>query len=74
MRGMDPVVSRYVPTAVKFRGPYNYSGSRLLREGKVVPQDDASAAAALLLDPKPGEVVVDMCVAPGARLRTSGSL
>ncbi len=65
--GVEAWRSRYVPVVVKFRGPYNYSDSKIIREGRAVPQDDASAAAAPILDPKPGEVVVDLCAAPGGK-------
>ncbi len=59
--------SRYVKTVIKVHGPFNYSSSKLLREGKIIPQDDASALASILLDPKPGMTVVDMCAAPGGK-------
>ncbi len=59
--------SRYVETVIKVHGPFNYSSSKLLREGKIVPQDDASALASILLDPKPGMTVVDLCAAPGGK-------
>ena len=32
-----------------------------------MPQDEASAAAGYLLNAKPGEVIVDMCAAPGGK-------
>ncbi|MEM4506434.1 MAG: RsmB/NOP family class I SAM-dependent RNA methyltransferase [Ignisphaera sp.] len=65
--GLEPVVGRYVPTVVKFRGPYDFNRSRLFNEGKIVIQDEASAVASIVLDPKPGEIVVDLCAAPGGK-------
>lgn len=58
---------RYVPTIIKIHGPYNFNKSELYREGKIVIQEEAAALAAVVLDPKPGEVVVDMCAAPGGK-------
>ncbi|MGN0658604.1 MAG: 16S rRNA (cytosine(967)-C(5))-methyltransferase RsmB [Emergencia sp.] len=48
------------------------SGSGLLdtdsyRQGKFSVQDQASALAAEMLDPKPGETVLDICAAPGGK-------
>jgi len=60
-------VGRYVPIVIRIKGPYNFSKSPLYSEGKVIIQDEASAVAAIVLDPKPGEVVVDMCAAPGGK-------
>ena len=36
-------------------------------EGQVSVQDEAAQHAAILLDPKPGEVVLDACAAPGGK-------
>ncbi len=65
--GKDPWVSDRVPVVVKFEGPYNLDKSRIHREGKIIVQEEASAAASIILDPKPGETVVDMCAAPGGK-------
>jgi 16S rRNA (cytosine967-C5)-methyltransferase len=42
---------------------------RAVREFRAVPQDVASAVAVEYLDVRPGDVVLDMCAAPG--LKTS---
>ena len=65
--GKNPVVSSYVPVVVKFDGPLDFDNTRIYREGKVVIQEEAAAAASILLNPKPGETVVDMCAAPGGK-------
>ncbi|KSW12637.1 Fmu (Sun) domain-containing protein [Pyrodictium occultum] len=65
--GKDPIVSERVPVVVKFKGPYDFDRSRLYREGKIVIQEEASAAASLILDPKPGMTVVDLAAAPGGK-------
>jgi len=65
--GKSPVVSPRVPTVIRFEGPYDFERSRLFREGKIIIQEEASAAASLLLDPRPGMYVVDMAAAPGGK-------
>ncbi|WP_338250261.1 RsmB/NOP family class I SAM-dependent RNA methyltransferase [Pyrodictium abyssi] len=65
--GKDPVVSKRVPVVVKFQGPFDFDSSPLYRGGKMVIQEEASAAASLILDPKPGMTVVDLAAAPGGK-------
>jgi 16S rRNA (cytosine967-C5)-methyltransferase len=72
--GVEPSVGRYVPTVIKFKGPYNFDKSELYREGKFVIQEEAAALASIILDPKPGEVVVDLCAAPGGKTEHMGEL
>ena len=43
------------------------SGWAAFAEGWCVPQDEGSMLVARLLDPRPGEVVVDACAAPGTK-------
>ncbi len=72
--GVEPQIGKYVPTVIKFKGPYNFDKSKLFREGKIIIQDEAAALASIILDPKPGEVVVDMCAAPGGKTEHMGEL
>ncbi len=65
--GKKVSVSEVVPTVLRFDGPYDFDRSKLYRKGKFVIQEEASALASILLDPKPGEVVVDLCAAPGGK-------
>ncbi len=60
-------VSDVVPTIIKFEGPFDFDRSKLYRKGKFVIQEEAAALASILLDPKPGETVVDLCAAPGGK-------
>ena len=39
----------------------------LLKEGRVAVQDEAAALVVHLLDPQPGELVFDVCAAPGGK-------
>ena len=65
--GKEVYVSDVVPTVLKFEGPYDFDNSKLYRKGKFVIQEEAAALASILLDPKPGETVVDLCAAPGGK-------
>lgn len=72
--GVEPTVGSYVNTVVRFRGPYNFDRSKLFREGRIVIQDEAAALASIILNPEPGQVVVDMCAAPGGKTEHIGEL
>ncbi len=65
--GKKAIVSKYVPTVVKFPGPFKFEECKLYREGKIINQEEACAVASLILRPEPGETVVDMCAAPGGK-------
>lgn len=72
--GKNPEVSRVVPTVLKFDGPYNFDRSELFRNGKIVVQEEPAALASIILDPRPGEVVVDLAAAPGGKTEHMGEL
>lgn len=38
-----------------------------VREGRATPQDEASMRVVELLDPQPGEAILDVCAAPGGK-------
>lgn len=65
--GKKVTVSKYIDTVVKFPGPFKFEECKLYKEGKIVNQDEACAVASLILNPQPGETVVDMCAAPGGK-------
>ncbi len=72
VRGLE--VSDKVPNVIKFYGPYNFDRSPLHLNGKIVIQEEAAALAPYLLNPKPGEVVVDLAAAPGGKTELIGEL
>ncbi len=65
--GLEYRVSQRVPTVIKVFGSLDLDRFKPFKEGKVFPQEEASAAASLLLDPQPGETVVDLAAAPGGK-------
>lgn len=50
-----------------FTCDYPVQKSRLFREGKVLIQNPSSVKAALYLETKPGDHVLDLCAAPGTK-------
>jgi 16S rRNA (cytosine967-C5)-methyltransferase len=70
-----------VPEAVVLDEPYDVHGSALFEQGMLMPQSRASMLVAHVLGPTPGERVLDLCAAPGAKtsqiaalMRDSGSI
>jgi 16S rRNA (cytosine967-C5)-methyltransferase len=62
-------------------GPLGEPGAAAMAAGRAVGQSRASAAAVALLDPQPGERVLDLCAGPGlkttqiaARMRNRGEI
>ncbi|HPX85671.1 MAG TPA: 16S rRNA (cytosine(967)-C(5))-methyltransferase RsmB [Candidatus Hydrogenedentes bacterium] len=45
----------------------NPQATRWFRQGQLMQQDPASILAGALVDPKPGEKILDMCAAPGGK-------
>jgi 16S rRNA (cytosine967-C5)-methyltransferase len=56
-----------LPEAVVLEQPYDVHGSRLFEEGLLMPQSRGSMLVARAVDPRPGEEVLDLCAAPGAK-------
>jgi 16S rRNA (cytosine967-C5)-methyltransferase len=56
-----------LPEVLVLDGPYDAFGAELFTQGALMPQARASAVVARVLDPQPGERVLDLCAAPGAK-------
>jgi 16S rRNA (cytosine967-C5)-methyltransferase len=56
-----------VPEALVLEQPYDLHGSTLFERGAIMPQSRGSMLVARALDPQPGERVLDLCAAPGAK-------
>jgi len=59
----DPVL----PEALVVDGPFDTHGSSLWASGAVMAQSRAAMGVARALAPEPGERVLDLCAAPGAK-------
>ena len=55
------------PDGIVLDGAWDIEGSRLFSSGAVTPQSRASMRVAHALAPRPGERVLDLCAAPGAK-------
>jgi 16S rRNA (cytosine967-C5)-methyltransferase len=56
-----------LPEARVFDGPFDVFGSPQWRAGQLMPQSRASMLVGRTLNPRPGERVLDLCAAPGAK-------
>ena len=56
-----------LPEARVLEAPFDVFGSEVFRNGIVTPQSRASMLVARSLAPQPGERVLDLCAAPGAK-------
>jgi 16S rRNA (cytosine967-C5)-methyltransferase len=55
------------PAGLVLDGPFDAHGSQLWAQGAIMPQSRGSAAVGRALAPQPGERVLDLCAAPGAK-------
>jgi 16S rRNA (cytosine967-C5)-methyltransferase len=65
-----PVSARRDPAmheAIVLDGPFDAHSSALWRAGAIMPQSRGSMLVARMLDPSPGDRILDLCAAPGAK-------
>jgi 16S rRNA (cytosine967-C5)-methyltransferase len=65
--GLDPSPGPNGGDVLAVGGGYVASRSRLFRDGLLSLQDEAESVVAAILDPRPGERVLDCCAAPGVK-------
>lgn len=58
---------RYLKEALIIKNPPPLSALRTFREGRFQVQDESSMLVSRVLDPQPGELVIDACGAPGGK-------
>jgi 16S rRNA (cytosine967-C5)-methyltransferase len=56
-----------LPEAVVLRKAFDLQGSQLWQQGAIVAQSRAAMLVSRVLDPQPGERVLDLCAAPGGK-------
>lgn len=56
-----------LPEAIVLGGPLDLRSSELWQRGAVVAQSRAAMMVSRVLDPQPGESVLDLCAAPGGK-------
>lgn len=65
--GMKAVYGKYVEEAVIIENPRPLSEMEAFKKGYLQVQDESSMIVAKILDPSPGEYIVDVCSAPGGK-------
>jgi 16S rRNA (cytosine967-C5)-methyltransferase len=65
--GIPATPCRFSPFGLMVEGRHHIPGLPGFREGLFAVQDEASQLAGILLDPQPGERVLDTCAAPGGK-------
>lgn len=66
-KGLDPIRTEYSPDGIWLKAPLPVSELPFLHEGLFIIQDEASQLVTSILDPKPGEKVLDGCASPGGK-------
>ena len=66
-QGVENRAAEDIPEGLVLTGQFDAHGSKLFEEGAIMPQSRASMLVARTLDPQPGERVLDLCAAPGAK-------
>jgi 16S rRNA (cytosine967-C5)-methyltransferase len=56
-----------LPEALVLDGPFDLHGSQAWKSGDIYAQSRAAMLVARVLDPRPGERVLDLCAAPGGK-------
>jgi 16S rRNA (cytosine967-C5)-methyltransferase len=67
LQGYSAEVSPHIHEAVCLKGNINLGEMELMKKGYIYVQDFSSMLIARILDPKAGDVVVDVCSAPGGK-------
>lgn len=57
----------YSPLGIRLAQPIRLETHPLYREGLIEPQDEAAQLAGLLVDARPGQLVVDLCAGAGGK-------
>ncbi len=66
-RGVKWAVSEFRPNYLRLGTPALHLIQPFLDSGLITVQDESAGMAVALLDPQPGEHVLDMCAAPGGK-------
>lgn len=65
--GIEALPGRFLPEALVLQGISDISQTPAFLEGRITVQDESSMLAARVLDPQPGERILDVCAAPGGK-------
>ncbi|MCX7842937.1 MAG: 16S rRNA (cytosine(967)-C(5))-methyltransferase RsmB [Clostridia bacterium] len=65
--GMETAEGKFAEEAMIIKKPVSISNLDAFKEGLFQIQDESSMLVAKVLDPKPGELAIDVCSAPGGK-------
>lgn len=65
--GVSAEPGRFAPLHVSLRGEVDFASLPVVRRGDATVQDESETLVGHLVDPKPGERVLDLCAAPGGK-------
>ncbi|MFQ5822923.1 MAG: 16S rRNA (cytosine(967)-C(5))-methyltransferase RsmB [bacterium] len=65
--GIQALPSKYFPDFIKIFKPQNLTQLAPFNEGLFTIQDESTAIPCLLLAPQKGEIILDLCAAPGGK-------
>ncbi len=65
--GVEVAPSPVLPDAVRIKGGGGVEQLQAFQQGLCTPQDESSQLVAIVIDPKPGQRVWDVCSAPGGK-------
>jgi 16S rRNA (cytosine967-C5)-methyltransferase len=65
--GIEAEKGRYLDEAVVLKNPSSISRMEAFKNGYFQVQDESSMLSAKILDPREGELVIDVCSAPGGK-------
>ncbi|OGP87450.1 MAG: 16S rRNA (cytosine(967)-C(5))-methyltransferase [Deltaproteobacteria bacterium RBG_16_48_10] len=66
-KGLAPFPTEFSSDGIRLENPPPTSELPFLKEGLYIIQDEASQLVTSVLDPKPGEKILDACAAPGGK-------
>jgi 16S rRNA (cytosine967-C5)-methyltransferase len=66
-QGVENQAADDIPEALVLSGQFDAHGSKLFKDGAIMPQSRASMLVARALAPQRGDRVLDLCAAPGAK-------
>jgi 16S rRNA (cytosine967-C5)-methyltransferase len=66
-QGVESRAAEDLPEGLVLTGQFDAHGSKLFEKGAIMPQSRASMLVARTLGPQPGDRVLDLCAAPGAK-------
>lgn len=65
--GVEVAPSTVLPDAVRMKGGGAIEQLQAFQRGLCTPQDESSQLVAIVLDPQPGQLIWDVCSAPGGK-------